>query len=323
MSELALATDTTQASRRRVVAGVLQRPDGTILLAQRPPGKPYAGYWEFPGGKIQPQETAIAALRRELEEELGIAVETAYPWLTRCHDYEHAAVQILFYRVTQWCGVAHGRENQLLVWQRVDAINVAPLLPANGPILRALGLPAVQGISAASRLGVPVFIERLQRALENGLRLVQVREKQMSEQELHDFAAQVIALAHRHAAKVVINAAPHTAAILGADGAHLCAGRLRKLTRRPDVALCGASCHDRAELEHAQRLGLDYAVLSPVQPTLSHPGEVPLGWPALGGLIEAYGLPVYALGGMRPDDLTTAWRHGAHGIAMLGAAWER
>src|SRR5918994_6473274 len=95
-----------------VAAAVLQRPDGSFLLAQRPPGKVYAGYWEFPGGKVEPGEPAAAALARELHEELGIDVECAYPWLTRVFTYPHATVRLNFFRVTRWRGEPHPREDQ-------------------------------------------------------------------------------------------------------------------------------------------------------------------------------------------------------------------
>ena len=87
-----------------VAAAVLQRPDGSFLLAQRPPDKIWSGYWEFPGGKIEPGETPYHALVRELREELGIEVETAYPWVTRIFAYPHATVRLNFFHVTKWSG---------------------------------------------------------------------------------------------------------------------------------------------------------------------------------------------------------------------------
>ena len=103
---------------------MIQRPDGCFLLGQRPAGKVYAGYWEFPGGKVEAGEAPLPALARELREELGIEVETAYPWLTRDYDYAHAAVRLRFFRVVRWSGSLHGRERQRFVWQSPDAITV-------------------------------------------------------------------------------------------------------------------------------------------------------------------------------------------------------
>ncbi len=304
-----------------VVAAVIQRPDDRFLLACRPEGKPYAGYWEFPGGKVEQGETARDALKRELHEELGIEVTRAYPWLTRRFDYPHALVRLNFFRVAGWNGEPHGRESQQLSWQTPEQVGVAPLLPANGPILAALRLPSVYAITNAGDAGIEDFLRRLPKALESGVRLIQVREKSLGGEMLRRFAKQVVELAHAHGARVVVNGDIALAEAVGADGVHLPAAQLMAAGTRPPVALCGASCHGRAELLHAAELGLDFAVLSPVKRTLSHPDVPALGWSAFAEMAAGLPLPVYALGGMSPTDLFTAWEHGAHGIALQRAAW--
>ena len=148
-----------------VGAAVVIRSDGNFLLAQRPQGKVYAGYWEFPGGKIEPGESAQEGLIRELHEELGIDVQTAYPWLTHVFTYPHATVRLHFFRVTRWGGEPHGRENQHIAWTRPDEPPLQPMLPANTPIFRALRLPAVYAITNAQELGV-----RLQEGIPVGRR---------------------------------------------------------------------------------------------------------------------------------------------------------
>ena len=309
------------SGRLEVVAAVVQRQDGSFLLGQRPAGKVYAGYWEFPGGKIETGETPLAALGRELHEELGIGVERAYPWLTRDYDYAHAAVRLRFFRVTAWSGTLHGRESQRFAWQSPEAVSVAPLLPANAPILRALQLPAVYAISNAAEMGERAFLARLERALAGGLKLVQVREKGMSGDTLLHFATDVVRLAHAGGAHVLVNADAGVAQRAGADGVHLTSDLLRQLDRRPGLGLVGASCHDAGELARAQALGADFAVLGPVQPTPSHPGATGMGWEKFAALLRDCTLPVYALGGLWPPDLETAWQCGAHGISMMRGAW--
>lgn len=306
-----------------VAAAVIQRPDGTFLLAERPEGKPYAGWWEFPGGKIEAGETPHHALVRELHEELGIEVETAYPWLTRVYAYPHATVHLHFFRVTAWRGEPHGKENQHFDWQVPGRIKVSPLLPANGPILKALELPTTYGITCATEMGNDAFLARLDTALANGLRLIQVREKSLSTDELVRFTAEVVNRAHPFGAKVLVNGNTEAAQAARADGIHLPSARLLELAQRPDFPWCGASCHDQAELAHAAELGLDYAVLSPVKSTPSHPGAPTLGWDAFAKLTEDYPLPVYALGGLASQDMEAAWRHGAHGLCMLRAPWQK
>ncbi len=304
-----------------VVAAVIIDGDGRFLLAQRPPGKVYAGYWEFPGGKVESGETRQQALARELHEELGIGVRHAYPWITREYVYPHAAVRLHFFRVVEWTGQPQSRERQQFRWQRAKAPDVAPMLPANAPVLAALKLPPVYAISQAEALGETRFLERLQHAIGHGTRLIQLREKQLASDALLSLATRAMKAAHDGGARVLLNGTPQFAAQAGADGVHLPSAALMQLRRRPDLPLVAASCHDRAELEHAAALGIDFVVLGPVLPTSSHPASVPLGWADFAALIDGYPLPVYALGGLSAEMLDTACAHGAHGIAMLRGAW--
>lgn len=318
----------TSPPRRRVevAAAVLIDGAGRFLLAQRPPGKAYEGYWEFPGGKVEPEESAAAAMCRELHEELGIevAVNDVCPWLTREFDYAHAAVRLRFFRIYRWRGELHGREGQQFAWQDIGApgaLGVAPMLPANGPILRALGLPAVYGITQADAVGVELFMVRLRHALAQGLRLIQIREKNLPPDTLAHFARAVVDLAHANGARVLVNGTPELARAAGADGVHLTSAQLKTLTARPPGDWVAASCHNATELAQAARLGLDFAVMGPVKRTPTHPGAPVMGWDNFARSISDTPLPVYALGGMQPGDLEDARSCGAHGIAMLRGAW--
>jgi len=312
-----------------VVAAVITRADGGFLLAQRPAGKVYEGYWEFPGGKMEAGEALPHALARELHEELGIVVETAYPWITREFLYPHARVRLNFFRVVAWHGElidgTQSREGQTLSWQFSERIDVAPLLPANAPVLAALKLPPVYAISNAAEWGEEVALARLQIALDNGARLLQVREKTLSAEALRAFAEKVVALGRTYGAKVLINGGAvlttelttEMVKAVGADGVHLSSAQLMNLQQRPEVALCGASCHNAEALFQAQQLELDFVVLGAVNTTASHPHSATLGWRKFSHLIQHCAMPVYALGGMRAEDLVTAWEHGAHGIAFI------
>ena len=304
-----------------VSAAVLQRPDHSFLLAQRPPGKIWAGYWEFPGGKVEPGETPRHALVRELHEELGIGVETAYPWIARVFTYPHATVRLNFFRVTEWRGELHPHEGQQFSWQKPAAVCVSPVLPANTPILRALELPTLYAISNVVELGAEAFFMRLQAKLDAGLRLVQLREKNLARDELRTLAQRVVALEHARGARVLLNGDVALAQEVGADGVQLTAAQLTVMRERPDVPWCGASCHSAEELRRAEGLGCDFALLSPVLPTQSHPGAPHLGWESFAAIAAGSSIPVYALGGLSQDDMLTAWQHGAHGIALLRQAW--
>jgi 8-oxo-dGTP diphosphatase len=304
-----------------VAAAVLTQPDGRVLLAQRPPGKPYAGYWEFPGGKVEAGESLDATLARELHEELGIVVTHACRWITRVFEYPHATVRLNFFRVFGWQGEPHPHEGQVFSWQQPDAIEVTPLLPANFPILKALSLPPVLGISHAESLGVDTFLARLDVALHAGLRLIQLRDKSLAEDVRLQLARETVRRARPFGARVLLNGSRELARAAGADGVHLDSAAAASLTARPDCEWVGVSCHDAAELAHAAAIEADFALLSPVLPTPTHPGAATLGWETFSALAAASPIPVYGLGGLGREDVALALAHGAHGVALLRGAW--
>jgi 8-oxo-dGTP diphosphatase len=120
-----------------VAVGVLIRPDGGFLLTSRPVGKVYAGYWEFPGGKLEAGEGVAQALHRELHEELGITIGPVTPWRVEMVDYPHALVRLNFCKVFDWMGDLQMREAQLFAWQQLP-VQVAPVLPGTVPVLQWL-----------------------------------------------------------------------------------------------------------------------------------------------------------------------------------------
>lgn len=306
-----------------VAAAILLRKAerGTeYLLAQRPEGKVYAGYWEFPGGKVEPGETLREALVREISEELGVTIDRAYPWLSCQFTYPHATVRLKFFQVASWHGEVAPIEHDGFAWVKIgDPAPVSPVLPANGPILRALELPPVYVITNACENGVDGELIRLRKALGNGTRLVQIRDKALPTDQRRRLAASAMALAHEYAdCCILINDDEALARDVGAHGLHLSSARLIETAQRPEgFARIAASCHSADELTHAALLGLDFAVLSPVLATASHSEAVGIGWPAFAELIERSPIPVYALGGMTSGQLETARGFGAHGIAMM------
>lgn len=296
-----------------VAAAVIERPDGSFLLAQRPAGKVYAGWWEFPGGKVETGEPAEQALARELREELGIDVLRAYPWISRVHIYEHATVVLHFFRVVEWSGEPTSREGQAFVWQRLDAPMVEPMLPANAPVLASLALPLEYAITDAQTLGAAEQLARVEARMKDGLRLVQVRDKDNWERARLIFV--VSSMARQYGAKVLVNGGP------AVDGIHLTAEQLVTHRARPQGGLVAASCHTAQELGHAMAIGLDFVVLGPVKATRSHPGAQTLGWDGFRRIAEGSSIPVYAIGGLRREDLDEARQAGAHGLAMISGSW--
>jgi 8-oxo-dGTP diphosphatase len=304
-----------------VAVAVLLRVDGRVLLARRPVGKVYAGYWEFPGGKVEPGESVMNALAREIREELGVEVERAHPWITRVFTYPHATVRLHFYRVLAWRGEPQAAEHEELSWERPESVGVAPLLPANGPVLKALLLPREYAISQAAQLGVELFLGKLRERLEGGLRMVQVREPGFSKSELASLASKVVRLARPAGARVLVSRDAALAREVGADGVHLSALQVAAASERPDLPFVGASAHSAGELRAAEHIGADFAVLGPVRRTPSHPDRSPLGWDGLRDSAHGSAIPVFALGGVDRSDMDAAWACGAHGVAMVRAAW--
>jgi 8-oxo-dGTP diphosphatase len=312
----------------QVAVAILQKQNGEFLLASRPHGKGWAGWWEFPGGKIEAGEVPEHALLRELQEELGVTPTDVQPWITRRYDYpathdaEAKTVLLHFFFVFAWQGEVSALEGQTLAWQSPSHIDVSPILPANAPIMHALALPNIYAISHVADMGKAQFLAALAKALDQGLQLIQIREKHLNVDALSALTREVLTLCAPYGTKVMLSADIDLANTLGVHGVHLNSHALMQLDRKPDDLIVGASCHHKAELSHAEQLGLDFAVLSPVLRTQSHPDATPLGWETFAEMIKNYNIPIYALGGMQTQHLPLALRYGARGIAMQRGAWQ-
>lgn len=311
----------------QVSVAILMKPDGEYLLASRPNGKGWAGWWEFPGGKIEASETPEHALIRESQEELGITPTQIQPWIKRRYDYpathdaEAKTVLLHFFFVHTWQGELTAREGQQFAWQHPRKLNVSPVLPANAPIMQALSLPPVYAISNVSEMGESAFLQGLKQQLDQGLQLLQIREPQLNDTALAKLSEQVLKLCAPYDCRCLLNGSPEQALQLGYQGVHLNSQRLVALTQKPYTLLVGASCHDAEQLQKAQTLQLDFALLSPVLPTKSHPEAPGLGWEKFAEMLSGLETPVYALGGMHLEHLSQAQSCGARGIAMQRAVW--
>ncbi len=300
-----------------VVAGAIHDASGRVLIAQRPDHAHLGGLWEFPGGKVEPGETALAALVRELDEELGIQVTAARPLIEVPHHYPERSIRLKVYTVTAYQSTPQSREHQPLAWQFPAEMDPAQFPPADHAVIRALQLPACYFITPDSSTDL---IPRLEQALLAGAELVQLRAHSLDDAAYVQLAAAVADCCAVHEIPLVFNRAPELSPQLPASaGWHLTTAALHQLSSRDALlrTLIGASCHNAADLERAGALRLDYALLSPVQPTATHPDQPALGWESFAHLTAQAILPVYALGGLGPEDLATAWAHGAQGIAAM------
>ena len=315
--------DATPPNTIAVVAAVLKDAAGRVLIARRPSGKPMAGYWEFPGGKIESCESPRAALARELKEELGIDVQEVRPLLRHSHDYPDRRVMLDVWRVIRHSGMPHPREGQAFAWIKPDELVEWQLLPADAPIIAALRLPPLMLVTPAAERDAEAFLETLERRLARGVEFVQFRAPALAAKQYSELARGVIDICRTAGARVVLNAEPELAEKLGADGVHLNGARLRQCRSRPlpRSLLVGASCHDAAEMAAVERCRLDYIVAGAVLPTASHPGGRVLGWGGFLRLVASTTIPVYAIGGLGPQHLESARRYGGYGIAAMRALW--
>ncbi len=306
----------------RVAVGILME-GGKVFITRRFLDSHQGGKWEFPGGKIEPGEDALTALKRELSEELGIDVQSAQPYLQIRHDYPERHVVLDVWRIMDYQGTPHGREGQEAQWISSTALSCLEFPEADLPILRRLWLPSFYLITDSRHFGTNEFLVPLEHALQTGARLVQLREPHLPPPEYQAYARQIAGLCHRYNAKLLLNAEPSWVVLCGADGVHLNTTRLLEWDKRPlgGDYWVAASCHNEEELRQAKQLEADFVVLSPVASTASHPDAQPLGWEAFSQLCAGTSLPVYALGGMRPRDIVHARLAGAQGVAMVSGIW--
>ncbi|MCU0833978.1 MAG: Nudix family hydrolase [Chromatiaceae bacterium] len=305
-----------------VAAGAVTDAEGRVLITRRADHLHQGGLWEFPGGKLDPDEGATEGLARELDEELGIRVLATGPLIRVHHDYGDRRVLLDVHRVTAFAGTPHGREGQPLAWVHPDAMDPAVFPAADRPIITALRLPPLYLITGEDPRNPASFLARLERALASGVRLVQLRAHGLKPEEFARLAERSFALCDAAEARLLLNIDPAQAAGLPGHGLHLTASRLWAINARPDgFEWLGASCHGGEDLARAAALGLDYALLSPVRATATHPDAVPLGWERFATLADTAALPVYALGGLTPADLDQAIAHGAQGIAAIRGLW--
>jgi len=306
-----------------VVAGIVRDGRDRVLLAQRPEGKHLAGTWEFPGGKREVGEAGFDALARELDEELGIVVRSARPWLAVTHCYPDVTVRLQLYAVDEWHGELRGREGQSLSWVTVQEMNELPMPGADRPIVRAFGLDHRYAITPDPEqlAGPPALLAWTRACLDRGIGLFQLRARSLDDKALVALARDFDVVVRDGGARWLLNGPPELAAAVGADGVHLDAGRLQSQPARPLSSdyLVAASCHDRAGLTRAGELALDFVTLSPVQALTGQTGAGVLGWDGFERLCRLSPLPVYALGGVAPGDLAGSRERGGFGVAGMRA----
>lgn len=304
-----------------VAVGLIMR-DQQVLISWRHAGLHQGNRHEFPGGKIEADETPLAGLQRELREELGIQVHRAIRTQQLVYSYPERTVCLHVFKVTDFTGEPQGQEGQQTQWVAVDDLTRYTFPDANAPILRAARLPAHYLIShdqmedQALEQWVDLHVQRV----PNGAWLY-VRHYGLASAQYQ----QVVTSLHQHRPDLQLVVMQQHVNVLGdllhnLAGVHV--GRNRQLVDWsviPQHVLRFAACHDQAQIEQAMQWRVDAITLGAVQPTLTHPERVALGWEAWQQLCAQSQLPVYALGGVGPNDLTQVQLAGGFGVAGIRA----
>jgi 8-oxo-dGTP diphosphatase len=306
-----------------VVAGVITDARSRILLARRTEGRDLAGLWEFPGGKREPGESPEAALARELHEELGITIDIGAPLIAVPQQYPHKRLRLDVRRIASWRGTPKGLDGQALAWVPPHKLPSYAMPPADRPVVAALLQPDRYLVTPEPDGDDASWLAALDRALDNGVRRVQLRASARIEQRRWQALVGEAATRCRQAsAEVFVN----NDAMLAQQfdiGLHLRAEQLAAFEPAtwPDGLPLAASCHGVDELQQAERIGCTFAVLGSLRATPTHPGVAGIGWSGFAALREGVSLPLYAIGGLGPDDITQARNHGGQGVAAIRSLW--
>jgi 8-oxo-dGTP diphosphatase len=301
-----------------VAVGVLRTPDGRVLLAQRRAGRDAAGYWEIPGGQVEPGESAAQAAARELLEEVGVHALDLAPWRVYEHDFPSKRVRLHWFHVRRWSGEPNGREGQRVAWVDPACPSVGPLLPSNELAFATLALPELVAVARVGRApGAPDdVLASIPSLVADGLRLLIVRAPELAPAQRVQLTRRLRQLRRGTELRLLLGGTALEARQGGACGLYSSAAALAGLIERPPTRLWVVSAHNARDLERASALDADVAIVSPVLPTASHPGHPGLGWDGLRALVAASRLPVYAQGGLGPGDIDAARAAGALGVAV-------
>ena len=307
-------------ARIHVVVGILYNLTKDKVLITKRTGKQFlAGYWEFPGGKVENNEDSFTALRREFFEELGVNLKSAKGLMKISHDYSNKKVLLDVWEIDEWEGIPASLEGQEMIWSNKSSLFKYKFPEADKHIIKTLNLPNIYGISDEYYKDYSYLFSTVRNYFKSGLRIFQLRlqlgANKISKKNIEELHVE----AKRNNSTLILNGIASDVELYAIDGIHLKSKELLKYESRPisEDYILGASCHTEAEIEQAEKLCVDYIFISPVFATNSHPNKIPLGWNNFQQLAKQADLPVYALGGMSPDDLKKAKENGAYGVAMI------
>lgn len=305
-----------------VVAAAIKKDD-KILLARRPPHLHQGDKWEFPGGKVETDETAEQALVRELREELNITPTSYRPLITVRHQYVDKNIKLDVWLVEEFEGEAEGKEGQLVIWVRHQDLGQYKFPEANKPVLPTLELPQTCAITPAALTIDKVVMSQVTSRISTHP-MILLRAPLLARGQYRDLAEQFAVLTKDSATKLLLNSNAESVYQLDAAGLHFSSRRLMNASARPigKDKYFSATCQSSKDLEQAKRMDADFIFVAPVKSTASLPHAKALGWTDFSLLCDRINRPVYALGGVSGDDLFQAWKYGAQGVAGISEFWK-
>lgn len=309
-----------------VAVAVIKNSDGQYFIAKRPQDSHQGGLWEFPGGKIETNESVLEALERELLEEVGITPVKATPLIQIHHDYSDKSVLLDVWQIENFTGVASGNEGQQTKWINKTDFSCYDFPLANLPIIKAIQLPDKYMITGQFKDEIEL-LNRLNISIHKGIKLIQFRASNLNEKSYFNYAKKMYTKCEKKGVRLLLNTSVNNfkkySAHKFSHGLHLKSKELQHYSdgNIDENLLISTSVHNHEELIRAEEKDVDFIVLSPVNKTLSHPNSVPLGWDKFKLLTGKAKIPVYALGGMKEDDLSVAKNSGGQGIAAIGEFW--
>ena len=308
--------------RQRISIGIIENQHQQVLVAQRKQGKHLQGCWEFPGGKVEPQESFKMALRRELNEELGIHAHSMTKLIELQHQYEDRHLHFQVFKIDKFFGRAQGVELQQLQWVSYSELALHHFPAANSAMLDALMMPSTYMIADKDVFNDELF-SHVQKQLHAGVSLIQYRACSESRQLYVENAMRLKKLCEEFDAKLICNCDLAWIGEINADGIHLNSRRLYDVSCQPNsykgLEFFSVSCHNEEEVQMANKIGVRCMLIGSVNQTQSHTESHPLGWSRFNQLCSIANRPVYALGGMSLNDVKTASVFGAQGIAAIRA----
>lgn len=308
-----------------VVLGIIRNTRGEVLVTKRGPDTHLGGYFEFPGGKLEENESPEAGLVRELKEELSIELHQCRPLIQIPYSYPDRKVFLDVFMVVEYSGTAHVNKVQEACWKKISDLDDVEFPDANHGIIRALQLPGL--ISVTPSLDQDRgFLQHFEKTVKKEeISIIHLRSHELDIPQYLQLAERCLKRCRRHLVYLVLNGEAGLLEKVDAAGLHLTSSRLLAVKERPlgKNYLVSASCHNLDEVLHASGIGLDYIFLGPVVEKAFGANTRSLGWKGFSQLARQSTIPVYAIGGLVAGDIGLSTVHGGQGIAAIRDVWHR